>query len=246
MKFWIVAAVFSLTLPAMAQQASERLLVPIASADTPGALGSLWRSEIWVRNLSNEAGFAGPVIQSHFTLGPGVTYELPIYKSPPFDPPGKFLFVSGNIADKVAISLRVSDVNSRAVNEGTEIPVVREREFRAGRVVLINVPANSLSRTTLRIYQSNPETSGAVLVKVYPNQGNDLLGSVELPLIPREPLIFFPAYTQIMSISGSFPAVSGHAKIRIEIEPVTDGPRIWAFTSTTNNLTQNVTVVSPY
>jgi len=246
MKFWIVAAVFGLTLPAMAQQASERLLLPIISADTPGALGSLWRSELWARNLSNEPGSVGPLMQAHFILGRGVTYELPVYKHRPSDPPGNFLFVSANIADSVAISLRISDVNSRAVNAGTEIPVVREREFRTGRVVLINVPANSLSRTTLRVYQSNPETSGAVRVKVYPNQGDELLGSAELPLLPREPLIFFPAYAQILSISSSFPAVSAHATIRIEIEPVTEGPRIWAFTSTTNNMTQNVTIVSPH
>src|SRR5260370_32300719 len=46
-------------------------------------------------------------------------------------------------------------------------------------------------------------------------------------------------------VTSTLPELQGVDRVRIEITPATDGLRLWAFVSVTNNETQHVTVIAP-
>ena len=99
------------------------------------------------------------------------------------------------------MNLRVRDVTREGLNFGTEIPVVRAREFRSSRVTLIGVPADSRFRNTLRVYATGLTdlivtfSNGTLRVERYVTMQHS-----------RDP--FDPAYATI----GDFPVFAGQAE----------------------------------
>ena len=88
-------------------------------------------------------------------------------------------------------------------------------------------------------------------VTVYPMSGNEVLSQRVVRLEEGQ---FFPlvaAYTRLDPVTNAVRA-SGHARVRIHIDgmvvPRADPPLIrpvWGFLSITNNVTQQVTTVTP-
>jgi len=54
-----------------------------------------------------------------------------------------------------------------------------------------------------------------------------------------------PGYIEIGGITDNLPELPNVRELRLEIEPLTAGLRYWAFVSTTNNATQQVTLITP-
>lgn len=240
----------------------EKVLLPVYLDGTvAGANGTQWRTDFWVRN-----GGASSVLLAPWECPPGSAcpavfpltktlvageslHNLPVFFRPPTANPGRMLFVSRSGAENVAMQLRFADVSRASLNGGTEMPVVREKSFRSGKVSLLNVPLDSRYRLLLRVYDV-AHTEARFRVTFYAQAagtGNTPEHSVELTATSNDTGDFrlSPAYAQY-SIDQllQLPRVWPDA-LRIEIEPLTPGSRFWAFASVTNNDTQLVTLVTP-
>jgi len=142
---------------------------------------------------------------------------------------------------------RIQDISRQAQTWGTEIRVVREREFTTQPVLLVNVPMDGRFRLMLRVYDIDGRADAVVRVEVFPF-GSSPVGQVDLALAPpsgRHPR-YKPSYVQYEDLRGLIPpGFNPGAVVGVRITPLTPGLRIWAFISVTNNETQHVTTVTP-
>lgn len=242
-------------------QELERILLPIAS-NRPGAYGSLWVTRFTVVNgldralIQNEdAGAFGnclfpepppPNVPSKTAFDPPLCVPDRGWK------PGVLIWVRRDVADRLYFSLRVQDTSRQSLTWGTEIPVVRERELRTGKIVLPNVPLDDRFRQSLRVYdvENTAAPCDRVMVRVFDQQSGATLGAQELELTEPDGgpctgqnAIYYPNAAEVHGIgqllTGPAPDVVG-----VEITPVTTF-RFWAFISVTNNETQHVTTITP-
>lgn len=202
---------------------------------------------------------------------PHTTFRLPLFVPNPNG--GAFLYVGSPGVSKVSFTLRVQDVSRQAQTWGTEVPVVREKDVRTGKIQLLDVPVDTHFRSALRIYDfdtSANEPSRQVRVRIFDMCGIGPLDGrcSERPLVDTvldlpnsfqgmEPFPPVPAMNMIGSLLDAFPqltsvkptqmagGVSRPATVRIEIDPVSAGLRFWAFVSATNDETQHVTIIAP-
>jgi hypothetical protein len=250
---------------AFAQPAGfEKVLFPIIIHplnQVPGAFGTSWVTEESVLNAGSvPVPLAGQydcfICRTAQPLQPGVTYGL-VPPAPPGNVGGSFLFVDSRYADQLRYGLRVRDVSREAEGFGSEVPVVRARDFHDDGVSLLAMPNQPNLRLTLRMYAL--DAGGVVSVRVF-EQRKQLIVHLQDSLPPdvqiaertftlspvgspdpANPDPNFPAYAQ----ASDLPMPSTDLA-RIDIVPLTPGMRIWAFASATNNTTQQVTVISPH
>lgn len=268
----VLCVLLLLPATAAAQVTAEKVLLPIVldRAPVPGAHGSQWTTSLWISNTADQ-----PVLIWHYDYG----CMLVLCSQPPTPPgtsfrptnsallpvPGIFLYVDRAHADAVAFSLRVQDISRQAQTWGTEIPIVRERDWRS-RITLLDVPVTAGFRNLLRIYEYSDETVVPVRIRIYgisPDQrhplsaaADPLLGETTLQVLPitayhprtppEGPVArgYYPGYAQLADFPGSAPA-RGHDRIRIDVESLSPGKMIWAFVAVTNDVTQHVTLVTP-
>lgn len=260
-------AVLALSAPAAGARAQEpelrKVLVPLFVYEPlPGAYGSLWITDFWVGNAGSEIELVYGLVWSCFLpecigapapIEPGVTMHTGVQSS--FGTRGAFVHVPADGGDSIRFGLRFRDLSRQATTWGTELPLAREDAFR-GSLSLVDVPVTSGFRQTLRIYElEGVEREALVRVRSYrlePSHSepfdppDPLLGEVVLTLTfaPTE----FPPENPGFAIVTDFSAIAdlGDAeRIRIEIEPVTPGLRLWAFVSVAHNETQHATVITP-
>ncbi|HYR28357.1 MAG TPA: hypothetical protein VEU30_07825, partial [Thermoanaerobaculia bacterium] len=142
-----------------------------------------------------------------------------------------------------AFQLRIADTSRLALTAGTQIPVVRDSELLTGTARLLAIPADPRFRLTFRLYELDL-TASEFAVRVYEQGTGTLLDERVLTLaaphperIPR----FEPAYAEI----PDFGSLAASGRLQVEIEPLTEGAKFWAFVSITNNETQQITLVTP-
>jgi hypothetical protein len=226
----------------------ERLLLPIYVESNHGAFGSLWESELWVHNGTDEHLPIGPVALSHWPgVPPRQTIKPPITPSSAGHHPGLFIWIRRAQASAAHFNLRVKDLSRQSETWGTEIPVVRESAFRSDWLVLLNVPADTRYRKRLRIYEALiiGQSAGEVTVRLIGMEDGRTLWEQILAL--KGPpqgsgsTPYQPGYVEI-PINAQF---EGSERALIEIVPFRDGMKIWAFVSVTNNETQHVTLITP-
>jgi hypothetical protein len=252
----------ALLFAAVTAHAGSRVLVPIyLDHPVPGAYGSLWTSELALHNRSKEAVIidwcspypAAPCILNlaqDEDLRPNETQiGLPArYPKPQGGIPGCVVFFEqpqgGNLSD-LDFQLRVADVSRSALNAGTQIPVVRESEFRTVKLNLLNVPIDPRFRLTFRVYEMNLDRADFVL-----RACDQVTGQCrqDRPVTtttsgPQGALRFQPAYVEVAGGAEGDPTLP--SRVRVEVEPLTPGSLFWAFVSITNNDTQQITIVTP-
>ncbi len=230
--------------------AFERVLLPIFTPPVTGSFGSKFYTFFAIWNI------AGPDIPA-FGLaprpcdgigecvppsGPRVSVLKARYSAPnafaePLGNPGYFFFIPKGAFDRIAASLRVADFSRQDESFGTRIPIVPEREFRSDFIALIDVPVTPRFRNMLRVYSLDPQT--CVKVRVIRHDSTKIYSEVDLDL-PNPADTFHPGYAELSDF-GNIPP----DRVRIEIEPHSSSTRIWAFVSVTNNVTQQITVVTP-
>jgi len=155
---------------------------------------------------------------------------------------GRIFYVAPGEGNKVAASLRVSDVTRQAESHGVEIPVVRRADFSHENIVLLNVPIDRRYRNTLRVYGLHP---GYYNVRVTFNGETH-----DVPLVPGD--IFSPAYGSFTDFPLPEELPRGQDSIKVTIgvargadgQPLPNAP-LWAFISVTNNDTQHITTITP-
>lgn len=264
----IVLALVALSLPALliaqAPPGAERILVPIFTREPlPGAFGSQWSTDLWVTNDGDTPIGAGgfesvcifPVCELDPRLPPRTTIRVRLYERPD-GRQGTFIVADGPQADRLSFNLRFRDLSRQSATWGTEVPVVREGEFRAARFSLMDVPLTEGFRSVLRIYELNDTgRSALVRVRVYSIDPSKYLTNSPVDQLIKEtvyPLQFlspgnasaFPGYLAV-DLSGSVAPVASDQRVRLEIEPATEGLRLWGFVTVVHNESQHATVVTP-
>jgi len=250
----------SLQIGEAAAEAWTRILVPLIPNETPGANGSLWKTETTMLIRSDTPvvvepnpcdllqpcdGETTPPVQVPFSIG-----EHGLSNFDPHDHGGQFLYVPVADAAKVSLNSRVWDLSRAAETAGSEIPIVRERRFTTGTIALLGIPVASQYRHTLRVYDFDGHSGARVAIRVYANDELDPRATTtrELTVSPyartttSEHLPTHPAYLEL-NPAALLPSTAGITTLRIEIAPL-DGARIWSFVSVTNNDTHHVTTVS--
>ncbi len=240
-----------------------RVLLPLyLSQPTPGAYGSVWQSQFTIHNTSpsrqytiatvclNLDGCAGDVTTDE-DINPNQTKTgLPPRYPVPTNPVGGvllWLVVTGapyDNGDDLAFQLRVADISRSETTAGTEVPVVRENEFRTSTIHLLNVPTDPRFRLALRLFEMN-FASANFEVRIFDQATNALISTRQLTTTTPIPPAFraTPGFAEIDDLLAG--ASTQPDQLRIEIEPLTTGAASWAYVSITNNESQQITLVTP-
>jgi hypothetical protein len=233
----------------------ETILFPIARAPFAGEFGALWNN----RNLGfNRSDIFVPVTplvcQVTCPRGPGIeagstSDPTDRFTHRPYDSSdGVLLYLFRNDSPMVSFNSRIEDLSRSSLTAGTEIPVIREKDFLTSVAQLLDIPLDPRFRQTLRIYEPTIGGGSRVAVNLYDLENGALLAHEEMtfPQPVAESFHPYPGYIQIGHFLERYPFLSLASRIRIEIGPLTEGLRYWAFVSITNNETQHVTLVTPH
>ena len=245
--FLLVTAAIVGTIPAVAQ--STRVLVPVVATAANGAFDSQWTSEMVAFNASTNPV---SILYSHPCAGtcvPGAVVhaseasDLAIL--PGSTVPAAFIYVPNESIDAFEFGLRVRDVSRQSDSWGAEVPVVREGRAFQGPFDLLNVPLPSRFRQTLRIYDFEDKSGSSVRVQFFDMITGRLLKDFQMAMLaPRSDDIFTPAYVQFDQF-GQAPELGGIDRIRVRVSPTNSAQRLWAMVSVTNNVTQELTMITP-
>src|SRR4051812_11444778 len=129
--------------PSPAVDIFEPILFPV-SFQGPGALGSQWMTENFFSSESpaffrDRIPCCGPIISSSLQM---------LNNTSPW---GLVLYAIRGTSDSLHFASRIRDTSRQAQSAGTEVPVVRERDFRSG-LTFMNVPVDARYRVTLRLW----------------------------------------------------------------------------------------------
>ncbi len=266
MKAAVSGLLLLLSFPLPAQQPPnppdfEKVLLPVVFQG-PGAHGSAWTTRIFAYNAGKErVASANPIFEGDpkcpaicgcsaaSIIEPGHTNSVCVTGFS--DPMGLIYYPLRSVADNVRFSARIFDVTRSAVNGGTEIPVVRERDFRTDRIVLVDVPTAPLFRLALRVYDPDQHDGGLVAMRITALDSQDPIVESTITLsypirtILPDPFPNRPAFAYVGDLLTAHPELGRIASVKIELTPQTQGMRIWGFVTFTNNDTQQVTTISP-
>lgn len=282
MKRIAIALVVSLSfsLAAFAQQQNvnlndyDVLLVPVFFFGA-GAHGSDWETRIdMVSSDEATADMPVPLFNEPFeeTCGtPDGRIEPRFTRSVCREfasPAGLLVYVPREVDQKkVQFKARIRDLSRQATSAGTEIPVLRESDFRVEPFYLLNVPSDARFRANLRVYGGletfSPEfrfiypSGGVVGLEIYDSRDlltpivNTTLDLSAPQSIEGSGVLTQPAYVSIGDLVATYPQLANVPEYTIRIEPyqsIVDPPReesVWAFVSITNNDTEQVTTITP-
>ena len=229
------------------EQGFHRVLLPLLTGPVQGAFGSRFITELRLANSSTTqtAIFFGLLPVCHLSaciFFDPLEQPWHIMPSGSEEPgwfehrgtPGAFLYIPKS-SPRIEANLRVYDETRSALNFGTEIPVVHDRELSTMPIKLLGVPLDPRFRNTLRIYGTAEMTVvvsyGGVSQQVTLRAGETLLD---------------PAYAQVSGLTGETRIVdvtiAGQYDAVMPIDPL---PRFWAFISVTNNETQLISTITP-
>lgn len=218
----------------------ERVLIPVLF-NGPGAFGSQWATEVELLNRTARPLVWLPRVSESL---PAVAYNATeSLESAGNHLAGLVLFLPRGYDVRFGAVFR--DLSREASQWGTELPIVREGEFEP-TVVLLNVPFDSRYRLQLRVYGIEGFTFGA---RVSASQEGELL-TKDLAVqgactVRDEPCNSNqPAYGS-MDLGGTFPLLAGRVQLTVSAAPFDFTRRIWAFVTVTNNVTQQVTTITP-
>jgi len=139
--------------------------------------------------------------------------------------------------DSLHLSIHVRDLAHPDV-PGVEIPAIRVRDLRNGRVVLPGVPTSARFRTNLRVY------SGASTITV--TIADSTTGAI---LDARSVRRFFPTDVDTFDLTDfrdffDTPQVRAHDRVDVFID-TESYDHYWALLTLTDNVTQQVTTYMP-
>src|SRR5947208_868209 len=148
-------AITSFTVPTAsasdALEQSARVFIPVLVANLNGAGGSVWETDLWATNTSDQPVLyqIAPCNQSAGcndinTISPQSTQSRG--DSP--RPAGRWL----PLDPAVHLESRLRDLSRNALSAGMELPLAREADFRADEINLNAIPRDAGFRITLRVY----------------------------------------------------------------------------------------------
>ena len=245
---------------------AQRILIPVFTAEPiAGVNGSSWITDLRLSNSGDAEVLVNGVVwecaipECGFLpapLQPGVTMNADL-EMLDGGLRGFLIDVDDAGAESLGLGLRFRDLSRQATTWGTELPTPRESEFRASKFSLVDVPVSEGFRRTLRIYElDGTPREATVRIRIYAiDTANDqpsgspdvLLGETERALAffdsPVEPS-GYPGYAEVTDLSTIAPLGDAESLL-IEIEPASEGLKLWAFVTVIHNESQHATVISP-
>ncbi|HEX7419656.1 MAG TPA: IPT/TIG domain-containing protein [Thermoanaerobaculia bacterium] len=237
----------------------ERILLPIyLEVPAPGSNGSVWQTQLFLRNNGANAITLAPWV---CPLGALCIPQFPLTRTLQpsetlIDLPrllqqsnvARLLYVNSAGADDLSAGLRLNET-SREADAGTEIPVVRDAALRKTAIHLHNIPRGTNFRAMLRVYELGVDDARFHVRVFEEGSGVDngaLLSEFDLRAVAPETGSFrmHPAYAE-SALALTVPPDLATTTVRVDVEPLTTGSRYWAFVSITTNDTQRVTLVTP-
>jgi len=215
----------------------EPILFPL-SFQGPGAFGSQWTTDNFVLAGSSAAYFRDPLPCTGCSTKLTANAQL----ANNGNPWGHVLYALRGTTASSDFSSRIRDTSRQSSTAGTEVPVVRERDFR-GQLRFVSVPVDARYRTTLRLWAL--DNFPQLVVQVDP--GTNIVAPLAITLIPGTSMYFGSAdLTPLLPQAKTTPVnvtifPSGFPSV---LTPVLFPP-IWGMLSITNNDTQQVTILSP-
>ena len=226
----------------------ERALLPVVNRnDVPGAFGSLWRTEIGAMSLAGSQRVTG---EPHVACNP--VGSCPDFVSGAFVPkfpagvtgPGRLLYVEGPEPERLHVTLRVRDVSRAQESLGTELPVVWEDQTYHPRssFAIPDIPRGPNYRSKLRLYRIDTDDPATVTVRIS-NELNAVITEQTVTLSgghQEGDYLLDPPYAEL----DLEPIFGAEGRRNVVIQTPNEG-LYWGFVSVTNNLTQQITTVTP-
>jgi hypothetical protein len=240
---------------AMAQSSSdfEPILLPVSVAHpVPGAFGSLWATDFRVTAVGGavhiqETGVCGACPTQQVMVDGGSLHLAG--GTLPGETPGELIWLSRADGANARFNLRVRDLSRESQTWGTEVPVVRESQYRTASITLVEVPLDARFRVTLRAYDPDVHTNASFRFDFRDIQTSALLASRTIGATYKQSgYTGFPrlaACAVIGDVRTEVSEVADAKTVRVDITPVEQATRFWAFASVTNDETQHVTLVTP-
>jgi hypothetical protein len=237
-----VLAITSFTVPAAPasdalEQPATRVFIPVLVANLNGAGGTVWQTDLWATNTSDQPVLYQIAACTQSADCNGTNTIAPQSTQPRGDSPrpaGRWL----PLDPAVHLESRLRDLSRNASSAGMELPLVREADFRADEINLNAITRDAGFRVTLRLY--GLDAGGDVTIEQLDANGN-LLRTTLVTLAPPADPSLLSGYAQV-----ALDTMPDTTPIRLRIRPRTSNLRIWALASITNNVTSEVTLVQPY
>jgi hypothetical protein len=213
----------------------EPILFPV-SFQGQGALGSQWLTENFI-DASGQAFFRDPLPCARCPQSPPAGSTRLLNDGNPW---GHVLYAIRGTTDSLSFASRIRDTSRQAQTAGTEVPVVRESDFR-GQLRFLNIPVDSRYRVTLRLWSldDTPQFAAVVDSTSIPPQKQALTVSK----IPGTSMSFASMDVTSLLTKGS----GNPTNLTVTAAPnLIVTPSIWGMLSITNNDTQQVTIISPH
>jgi hypothetical protein len=243
----LVALCLLVALPLAAAE-YEKVLLPVAPSVVYCALHSKYDTRLVVFNSGGKAvdrfcsdESCGPLAAETGTVVQGEQIPIPI---------PRFFHVPKSAVENMDMTLVVesSETNRPEERSYTELPVVRESDFREGKIQIVGVRMDDGFRKTLRMYGLDGSRPTAVRVRVFDITSNTPAYEHEYSLMPHagldeNGLEMSPTFNMECDLSdyvGNY-----EHPVRVELESKTPGAKIWGFVSVTNNVTQHFYTVVP-
>jgi hypothetical protein len=216
----------------------EPILYPM-SFQGLGAMGSVWKTENFMLAGGAPAFFRDPLPCSGCTTV--LSADAQLFNDD--DPWGHVLYAMRGTTDTVDFASRIRDSSKNLLSaaSGTEVPIVREGDFR-GQLRYVDVPVDGRFRASLRMWSLGDFPEYLVFI------GSNPAVPLHTTRIPGTSMWFgslditasvLQSRTSPVSITV-FPEGFGSPFL-----PIT-APPIWGMLSLTNNVSQQVTIISPH
>lgn len=251
MKITFACAICALAFPLFGQE-TEAVLLPIEPSVVMCAYNSRFDTKLVVYNQNEHAvrtACAGDVCGS-FDNEEG--REITGLQKPV--PLPTFLYLPKSDVDRMRMSLVVeaSDRDHLDDRSYTELPIARASDFTDKTISIVGVRMDPGFRQTLRIFGLDGNTFGEVMVRAYDLKTSWLLYEEPHWLWPLSDeqnasgQAMRPSFTMECDLSRELPDYLDGRNVRLELEPMTEGLKFWAFVSITNNKTQGFYTITPH
>jgi hypothetical protein len=234
---------------AISNEVRTALIPVLANSGVPGVAGSRWLTTLAVYNASTDliallpCGIPNRCPPEVFMFNPRTTERNPPLGFTTAGVNGRLIYYTAKDAPSLFFKLTVFDASRNG--RPAEIPVVTEDRFRTSVLEMLDIPLDDSSRTTLRIYDVDDRDGASVTVRMF-DERERIIGEQNIRFTssgyahPGQ----FPVAPAFIVLPLSFEP-RADSRVRIEIEPATEGLRFWAFVSVVENATSSVTIYSP-
>jgi hypothetical protein len=221
----------------LSAQTYDKILLPIQPSTLNGAFNSSWHT------LLAEQSDDDATVQLKCNVPvcvPIAPHGSVIVQSNASADPA-FIYVPSAQSAHVHFALRTVVINDTA-RPMMDIPLARAADFTASVLHLQAIPFNRDYRQSLRIFDLDGLDGATVRVRIFTTSTDPVVDTVLVLHRPSSPDVDgrpgAPAYAAVHNLAQTFPAIGNADLAAIDIEPLTPGMQIWAFVTSTNNVTQ--------